>query len=428
MPSLGADMDAGTIVEWKVHPGDVVHRGDILAVIDTDKADIDAESFEDGVIGELLVAEGEKVPVGTVLATFSGAGRPEAQPLPVSAQPTAPRPEPKPEPEPEPRVLSPLVRKLAAREHVELDRVHGSGPGGAIRRADVEAASRRRVSPRARRLAAVHGVDLAAVRTTGAITGADVEAAREPIAPPPTRTPTPTPTTRERSATRRQTMQQRTAALMERSNREIPHFHLSLDCEVSSVTSWLQDRNAGMAPRERIVPAAVILTAISRAAVEVRGFNGWWQDGDFVESPGVELGCVVALRGGGLLVPVIAAAQTLAVTEMMVAMYGAVERARTGRLRSSELGQPSITVTSLGDQGADAVHGVIYPPQVALVGVGRVAERPWAREGLVGARPTVRLTLAADHRVSDGHQGSRFLGAIERLLRDPAAMDKEGAS
>ena len=406
MPSLGADMDAGTIVEWKVHPGDVVHRGDILAVIDTDKADIDAESFEEGVIGELLVGEGEKVPVGTVLATFLGAD--------VAQATAAPIPEVVEVPAPEQRVFSPLVRHLAEREHVDLHTVHGSGPGGAIRRADVEAMTRRRVSPRARRLAAAHGVDLAGVPATGPITGADVEAVAG-------RAPT-------RTEDRQQTMQQRTAALMERSNREIPHYYLALDCELSSVIAWLDERNTGVAPRERVVPGAVILAAISRAAMEVRGFNGWWQDGAYVESPTVQLGCVVALRGGGLLVPVIAAAETLTVAETMAAMYGSVERARSGRLRSSELVQPSITVSSLGDQGADAVYGVIYPPQVALVGVGRVGERAWARDGLVGARPVVRLTLAADHRASDGHQGSRFLRAIERWLRDPATMDTKGQS
>jgi pyruvate dehydrogenase E2 component (dihydrolipoamide acetyltransferase) len=316
-----------------------------------------------------------------------------------------------PAPVRESHVLSPLVRRLAEREHVDLEVVHGSGVGGMVTRADVESVThRRRVSPRARRLAAERGIDLDTVDKP-VITGDDLGAA-----------PTVEPEAPKRS--RQETMQQRTAALMERSNREIPHFYLTLDCEISAVTMWLAQRNFGVPPRERIVPAAVVITAVSRAAAEVAGFNGWWQDGAFVPSPTVDLGMVVALRGGGLLVPVIAGANTLTVSEVMPAMYDVVERARSGHLRSAELAQPSITVSSLGDQGADAVFGVIYPPQVALVGVGRVVERPWAQDGLVGARPVIRLTLAADHRVSDGHQGSRFLGAVERMLRTPDILDK----
>ena len=403
MPSLGADMDAGTIVEWKVKPGDEVHRGDILAVIDTDKADIDAEVFEDGVIDQLVVPEGQKVPVGTLLATLVVAARPStAAPRAAQAAPRAAQPAP--------HVFSPLVRHLAEREHVALEDVQGSGVGGVVTRADVEAMTqRRRISPRARRLAAERGIDIGTLVAPGTITGDDIgEAASTAV---------------DRVAARHVTLQQRTAALMERSNREIPHYFLTYDCELSTLVAWLADRNAGVDPRERVVPAAVIMAAVSRAAATIDGFNGWWQDESFQRAPAVDLGIVVSLRGGGVLVPVMAKADTLTVAGLMATMHDLVERARTGRLRSSELAQPSITVSSLGDRGVDAVYGVIYPPQVALVGVGRVCERPWAHDGLIGARPTARLTLAADHRVSDGHQGSRFLVTVDRLLHDPDSLE-----
>jgi pyruvate dehydrogenase E2 component (dihydrolipoamide acetyltransferase) len=136
----------------------------------------------------------------------------------------------------------------------------------------------------------------------------------------------------------------------------------------------------------------------------------------------VHLGVAVSLRGGGLIAPAIHDADRLTVDELMAALRDVVERARSGRLRSSEMTDAGLTVTNLGEQGADEVYGVIYPPQVALVGFGRIVERPWASDGMLAARPTVRATLAADHRVSDGHEGSRFLAAVDRLLQSPEAL------
>jgi pyruvate dehydrogenase E2 component (dihydrolipoamide acetyltransferase) len=138
--------------------------------------------------------------------------------------------------------------------------------------------------------------------------------------------------------------------------------------------------------------------------------------------PAVHLGVAVSLRGGGLVAPAIHDADRLSLDELMVSLRDLVERARAGRLRSSEMADPTITVTSLGDQGAEEVFGVIYPPQVAMVGFGRIVERPWARDGLLGVHPTVRATLAADHRASEGHEGSRFLATLDRLLQAPEAL------
>jgi pyruvate dehydrogenase E2 component (dihydrolipoamide acetyltransferase) len=149
--------------------------------------------------------------------------------------------------------------------------------------------------------------------------------------------------------------------------------------------------------------------------------NGTW-DGELRPSTSVHLGVAVSLRGGGRGAPAIHDADTLAIDDLMASLRDLVARARSGRLRASEMSDPTITVTNLGEQGADEVYGVIYPPQVALVGFGRITERPWAVGGMLGVRPTVRMTLAADHRASDGHDGARFLSVIDRLLQTPEEL------
>jgi pyruvate dehydrogenase E2 component (dihydrolipoamide acetyltransferase) len=441
MPTLGADMDAGTVVEWRVGPGDEVHRGDVVAVIETDKSDIDAEVFEDGVVGELLVEVGRKVPVGTPLATILTSAPVVSAPVvsapvvsaPVVSAPVVSAPVPKETCRPG-EVISPLVRQLAAREGVDLANLVGSGPAGVIKRADVIAAaqrpprpSQRRYSPRARAVARRKGVDLAAAAAgAGVVLGDDVEAmvadgAGHPDAPAPMVTDG---VVASASRPRHAALWERTALLMERSNREIPHFYLTAECDFSRSSSWLDQHNAALEPKDRIVSAALLLAATARAAIECPEVNGWWIDGEHRVAQTVDLGVVVSLRDGGVLVPAIPAAETLGASELMRALHDVVQRARSGHLRTRDLTAPSITVTNLGDRGADSVLGVIYPPQLALVGFGHVVERPCAVGGLLGIRPMVTMSLAADHRASDGHRGSRFLSMIERFLQEPADLDQ----
>ena len=161
---------------------------------------------------------------------------------------------------------------------------------------------------------------------------------------------------------------------------------------------------------------------MARAAAETPAFNGFWVDGAFRPAGAVHLGVAISLRGGGLIAPALLDADHKTLDELMFGLRDLVARARTGRLRSSEMSDPTITVTNLGEQGVDLVHGVIYPPQVALVGFGAIRERPWAVDGMIGVRPVAYGTLAADHRASDGHDGGRFLTLIDRLLQGPAEL------
>jgi pyruvate dehydrogenase E2 component (dihydrolipoamide acetyltransferase) len=150
--------------------------------------------------------------------------------------------------------------------------------------------------------------------------------------------------------------------------------------------------------------------------------NGFWVEGAFRPGPGIHVGMAIAMRGGGLVAPAIHDVDRKSLDDVMANMLDLVKRARKGVLRSSEVADATITVTSLGEQGVESLFGVIYPPQVALVGFGRILERPWAERGMVGARPVMAATLAADHRASDGHLGARFLSAIARALQDPEKL------
>lgn len=390
MPSLGADMECGTIVEWQVVPGDRVRRGDIVAVVDTEKATIEIEIFEDGVIDEILVPVGEEVAVGTPLARLTptvssppttngatagprGNGTTAAPPAKGAPPPSGALVDPRhpslgdPDPEPPRGRSSPLARRRAKELGRDVTGVAGTGPGGAVTAADVERAA-------------------AAVPKAGA----------------------------ERPRPRHAL-----AALMARSMREIPHFYLSTTIDMSSAMTWLADTNASRPPAERLLPAALLLKASALAARAVPRLNGFWVDDDFRPADGVHPGVAVSLRGGGVVAPAIHDADRLAVDELMAGLRDLVRRARAGGLRARELSEQTITVTSLGDQGAEAVFGVIYPPQVALIGFGRIAERPWAAHGMLGVRPVLTATLAADHRANDGHQGSLLLAAIERALCEP---------
>jgi pyruvate dehydrogenase E2 component (dihydrolipoamide acetyltransferase) len=217
-------------------------------------------------------------------------------------------------------------------------------------------------------------------------------------------------------------MQAATAALMARSKKEIPHFYLQSTIDLKASMEWLAAHNTGRSSTDRVLPAALLLRATVRAALAVPELNGFYVDGSFAAAEHVDLGIAVALRSGGLVVANLREAEGLGVDELMVALKDVATRARAGRLTSSQMSVPSITVTNLGDQGAELVHGVIYPPQVALVGFGRVVDRPWAVDGMLAVRPLVVATLAADHRVSDGHRGSRFLAALDAALQKPEEL------
>ncbi|MBT2537521.1 dihydrolipoamide acetyltransferase family protein [Arthrobacter sp. ISL-69] len=313
LPSLGADLKNGKLVEWLVEPGDHVSPGDSVAVVETDMTTLDVETQQEGQVTELLVDIGTTVPVGTPMVRILGTEEETVQPDAASVPPS----------EAQDRVSS-------------LRRAVGS--------------------------------------------------------------------------------------LMSRSKKSIPHYYLSTTLDLRAALEWMQLVNNQRPVASRLVPSALLLKATALAAREVPEVNGFYTDGIFRPSSSVHLGVAVALRHGGLVSPAIHNADTLALDVLMQKLRDLVSRARAGRLQRAEMADPTITVMNLGDLGVETVFGVIYPPQVAMVGLGKVVEQPWAHEGLLGVRPAVAATLSADHRVSDGLRGGRFLARIDELLQKPEEL------
>lgn len=396
LPSLGADMDEGTLLTWQVKPGDSVKRGQVVAVVDTSKAAVDVEIWHDGVVHELLVQPGDKVPVGTVLATLLAPGEvavPSAaatpQPVPASAPVPASTPVPATQRAPEPEKasvaarhpVSPSARKRARELGIDPDTLSGTGAQGSVTLADIEAA--------------------ATVATTQAVVTASA----------PTAAPD-----------RQKEMRKAIAAAMSRSKREIPHYYLSETIPMANALAWLQRRNEGLPITGRILPAVLLLKAVAVALKRTPELNGFYRDGQFQPSAAVHAGVAISLRGGGLVAPALHDVGAKPLEQLMRELADLVKRARAGSLRSSEMSDPTLTVTNLGEQGVESVFGVIYPPQVALVGFGSIVARPWVQDGEVRAQPVVCATLAGDHRASDGHRGALFLAELRELLQQPQAL------
>jgi len=383
LPSLGADMDKGKLLEWKVKPGEPVKRGQVVAVVDTSKAAVDVEIWQDGTMFEQLIPIGETVPVGTVIATLLQAGEtpeqaasrkreaPAARPAPKPAAPAAPVAAPPRAPLAQRRPVSPAARRRALELNIDIEKVAGTGPHGAV-------------------------------------TVEDVEKGLARAEPAPT----------DRYAEMRKAI----AAAMSRSKREIPHYYLSETIPMQRAAEWLARENEKRPVTERILMGALQLKAVALALAKAPELNGFWLDGKFQAATGVHIGVAISIRQGGLIAPAIHDVDRKSLPELMRALSDLVSRARAGSLRSSEMSDPTITVTNLGEQGVEAVFGVIYPPQVALIGFGRLETRPWTDGGVLRAVPLVTASLSGDHRASDGIRGARFLAGLRERLQHPEEL------
>jgi pyruvate dehydrogenase E2 component (dihydrolipoamide acetyltransferase) len=327
MPTLGADMEAGTLVAWRKQPGESVHRGETLAEVDTDKGVIDVEVFHDGVIDSLLVGPGTKVPVGTPLATIQEHGELAGEEVPAAAEAAAAQ-------TPESAIGEPATAQ-----------------------ADRQARMRRAI-----------------------------------------------------------------AAAMSRSKREIPHFYLATTVDAAAAVAFVAAQNDSLPPDQRLLLGAVFVKAAARAVREVPEVNGCWRDDAVELLSTVNIGLAVSLRGGGLVILTLRDPAAQPLTSLSQQIRDLTQRARTGRLKASELADATLTVTSLGDRGVDTVWGVIYPPQLAIVGFGTVARRPLVVANRVEAQPAVTVTLAADHRALDGHRAGLYLTAIAEHLQQPETL------
>jgi len=397
MPSLGADMDAGTLVEWIKRPGDPVQRGDAIAAVETQKGVIEIEAYEDGVLDDIRVQLGQRVPVGTVLAHIRTDDRARnappqkhvpaagavAPPSPAAAGPATPMPAPA---EPASPRITPAARQRAQALGFDAA-VVPPGPGGVVGLREVEAAH----ATFARE--ATTSVPSSRPAAPGRKPGLDLDEMRKAI-----------------------------AAAMARSWHEIPHYFVSSTLDLTALLTWLDQYNARRSVAERLHYAAPLIKAGALALKAVPILNGHYGEHGFEPATRVNLGVAIAMRGGGLIAPAIVDADTLKLTEVMDRLNDLVARVRGGRLRSSEMAAATATLSNLGDDTADTLQPVIYPPQVAIIGCGRIAERAWAHAGTVSARRTITVTVGGDHRVSDGRSAATFLNRLDALLQQPEQL------
>ncbi len=371
MPSLGADMEQGTLVEWLKKPGDVIHRGDVLAVVETQKGAIEIEVFSDGVLRDCRASPGDHVPVGEVIAILDSGKtsvmptvKPSFSPVPSHKPVSAERPPGKPK-------ITPAARRLAQQLGLDVSNIAADG-SGVVGLRQVQAVSPE-TSP-----------------AEGGRAGIDFKEMRKAI-----------------------------AAAMARSKREIPHYYVSSDIDVTALMDWLAQENASRPVADRLLYAVPLFRILARTLVDTPELNGQYEHDTFSPAQTVNAGIAIAMRGGGLVAPSIRDVAGKSIDDLRISLTDLVGRVRSGRLRSSELSNATVTFSNLGERTADTLMPIIYPPQVAIIGCGQIVSRPWVKDGEVHVRQIMSVTVAGDHRVSDGRSAARFLSRLEQRLTAP---------
>lgn len=418
MPSLGADMESGILAEWKVKEGDRVKKGDVIADIETSKGVIEAEIYEDGTIEKIVGKEGVEYPVGTPLAVVRTSKDDDATiekeiDEALAAQKGGALKE-KREKEAE-NVSRPETRGEAdsaptpknAAEEIFAPLIQSESRAAESK--ESKEGSRIRATPLARKRAKELGVDLEEVAKLvhGKISAKDVEEMASRV--------------RKKGAFKPDPMRMAIAAAMSRSNAEIPHYYLSTPINMTPALEWLRELNAKRSIKDRILPAALMIRAVVEALKKNPELNGFWKEGPVV-SEEIHPGIAIARREGGLITPAMIDAHKMNLDETMKALKDLIERTRGGKLTSSQMTKQTITITNLGDLGVEKVYGVIYPPQVALIGFGRITQRAWAEGDAIAVREVVEASIAGDHRATDGRTGALFLARLEKILQNPKEL------
>lgn len=436
MPSLGADMEDGTLVEWRKESGDTVRRGDIIAEVETQKGLIEIEVFDEGVIEKLLIREGEKIPVGTPMALINPDGAAvklkkeipskkkgfDLQPIEEKAKPKVMEKSTK-----DIRIkATPIAKKIAEDKGIDLSQITGSGENGAITKEDVEhAIVQKGEIPKTENgeKPDEHLVEAEVAKTEEefAKVAPEKTEAQAFEAAPDKREKQPVEGPKERPVTPAGAVRSAVAAAMSKSNREIPHYYLEKKIDMSKALAWMKKTNMERPIQKRLLPPALFIKAVAGSLDQVSELNAIWKNGLQLKNE-INIGFVVSLRTGGVIVPAISHADSKSLDEIMEVLNDIIPRARALKLRSSELSDSTITITNIGEGGADTVFGVIYPPQVAIVGFGNITEQAFAENGMLGIRPVVNVSLAGDHRATDGITGSRFLGALNNYLQNPESL------
>jgi pyruvate dehydrogenase E2 component (dihydrolipoamide acetyltransferase) len=397
MPQMGADMQEGTILRWLKREGDAVQRGEIIAEIETDKANVEIEAYESGILRRILLPEGTTVPVGQVIAVVAAPeddiSQYEAAAAPTVAAGVA-RPEPvaavpeRPPPAEAGRVhASPAARRLAEELGVDLSRVQGTGPDGRILRRDIEEAAK-------------------------AVEAAPVAAAAPQAAVPPAA---------RAGAPAMSRMRQAIARRMTQSKREAPHYYLTMDIDMTEAERLRRQLNETAEGEFHISVNDVIVKAVAKALRRHPIFNSWFVDGQVQQQEALNIGVAVALEEG-LIAPAILDCGQKSLADIARASANLAERARSGVLKAEEYTGATFTVSNLGMYDVETLIAIIPPPQTAILGVGAVRKTPVVQDGEIVVRERMKVALSADHRVTDGALGARFLAELRNFLENPISL------
>ncbi len=406
LPSLGADMEEARFLNWRVKVGDHIQKGQVVAEIETAKAAVEIEAFHVGKIVQLLAQPEEIVPVGKTIAKLEIEGaEAETSSVPQSMAPSAAAAQ----------VLD--ARKTAVAMKSPLDRAAAAFSTDT----STTQASRLRISPVAKRFAEENAIDLksqAVLSLTGSGTEGAIElkdlqtlrgasfAAKRP------------------AAGGFQNIRQAIAKAMSRSKETIPHYYLKLEANVDRLLNLLDRKNAELLPTDRLMLPAALAYIVAQSLKKNSDFNGYYVDDRFQKSNSINLGLAISLKSGGVVVPALLDSEAMSFTQFNAAFKELIQRTREAKLKNRELTEGTFTITNLGDLGADEVQGIIFPPQVALVGIGRLREVPVVKDEQVSRQSVMTFTLSADHRVTDGISGSKFLRDISRHLNNPESFLK----
>lgn len=401
MPQMGADMTEGTLLRWLKREGDAVTRGEVIAEIETDKANVEIEAFDGGIFRKAIASEGDVVEVGALIAVIAGAdedisnytgGAAASAPAKAAPQAVAPTSASAPEtavtaaaPANGRLRASPLAKKIATQRGIDLAQVRGSGPGGRIVRRDVEehdAPAATTVAPAPRQAAPAAG---------------DVSIA-------PTK------------------MRQRIAARMSQSKREAPHYYLLVDIEMTDAMAFRGQMNEIAADGARVTVNDLIVRACALALQRHPAFNATITPDGAVTQHGAQHVCIAIALEDGLIAPAVVDTGSKTLIEIALASRDLSDRAKNGALRPEEVSAGTFSITNLGAYGVETLIGIIQPPQTAILGVGSVMAQPAVHDGQVAVRQIMKVALSADHRVTDGAQGAQFLSEIKRLLEHPLLL------
>jgi len=405
MPQMGADMTEGTLLRWLKDVGDPVERGDILAEIETDKATIELEAYDSGTLIKRVASEGDIVPVGDVIALLGDASEavpdverkppaetparravePEAKQAAMS--PTAPAAAPTREPGDRVRI-SPVARKMASEAGIDPSALQGSGPDGRILRRDIEAA---------------------------------MSAGSPAAAPDSRREPPRAPRTESAAAEGLSKMRQAIARRMTLSKQTQPHYYLTLDIDMTPAMAFREQFNASATDEQRVSINDLVVKACAIALERHPKFNAEFSEEGLVHHDRVNV-CIGVALDDGLIAPALLDCQSKSLGRIAVESKDLINRAKTGSLKADEYSDGTFTITNLGAFGVETLIGIINPPQAAILGVGSVMPQAVVRDGQVAVRQVMKVALSADHRVSDGAEGARFIKEIQALLEGPAAL------